>query len=95
MHREGRLGLNLGLVSAACWLGSFVGWVYIGGVVGLSMTLLGFLVGILLSPIAFIASIGGLWKAARGRAPLWAPLVGLTLSLPFAAFVVYVAIWDS
>jgi len=86
-------GLSLGLASAACWLGSFVGWVYIGGLVGLSMTLLGILAGIILSPIALAASLTELWKARRGGEPLWPPLVGLILSLPFAAFVVYGVIW--
>ena len=88
MWREGRLGLTLGVLSAACWLGSFAGWTYIGGIAGLSMTLVGILVGIFLSPVAFAVSIRGLWKAARGGdEPIWPPLTGLILSFPPAAFV--------
>ena len=68
MWREGRLGLTLGVLGAACWLGSFVGWTYISGLTGLSMTLVGILVGIFLSPVAFAVSIRGFVEGgARGR----------------------------
>ena len=91
MWREGRSGLTTGVISAACWLGSFVAWTYVGGGAGLAMTLLGIVAGIFVSPVAFVLSVRGLWQARRGvDGPIWPPLIGLILSLPPVAFVALV-----